>query len=348
MACVDVISFGPDKPRRPLRRPPRRAVLASLAAVTCTVLLVAGILMVRRGGDSGAAAEPGTAAKRSATAGPSTAAEPTQPSIAPRPVTQPAARCSGPLELAGLVIEGVPLDQGRTLERCDRDAARGPWSAVVRRHDGSLGSHGAVVTFPVAKPDGGLPVKVNGAAGTAVGGSVTWPLAHKYARVRGDLDQATLLAVASGTTVAGGRPQVRPPAGYDVVWSGPYRATAVHEVRYGSTEVGEAGALGGGLTYTGITNGGAGFEDQLYQQGSTPAGLVGGVPAMVSGVSGGNATLAWEMEPGVVAYVGYSGGVLDDAAVAALRRLAARTSLMSLADWWFSNPQTAYQVNEPG
>jgi hypothetical protein len=143
--------------------------------------------------------------------------------------------------------------------------------------------------------------------------------------------------------VSGGRPRVRPPAGYDVVWSGPYRATAVHEVRYGSEDVGEAKALGGGLTYTGITSGGGGFEDQLYQSGSTPGGLVLGAPAMLSTVAGGNATLAWELQPGMVAYVGYSGAALDDEAGAALRRLAARARLLSLADWWFSNPQTTYQ-----
>jgi hypothetical protein len=189
---------------------------------------------------------------------------------------------------------------------------------------------------------------VKGAAGKAVTGSVTWPLARTYARVRGDLDQAALVAIAGRTTVSGGRPRVRPPAGYTVVSAGPYRAPAVHEVRYGTAELGEAGALGGGLTYTGITNGGAGFEDQLYLQGLTPGGLVAGVPAVVSQVAGGNATLAWELQPGMVAYVGYSGGSLDDAAVAALQRLAARARLMSLADWWFSNPQTQYQANEPG
>jgi hypothetical protein len=341
---VDVISFGPDKPRRPLPRPPRRAVVAGLAAVTCAALLVAGIVMVRRGGgtEPGAAAEPSTAAEP---ARPSSAAETAQPSaVAPRPISP----CSAPLEMAGLVIGGVPLEQGSTLERCDRKAADGPWTAVVRRHDGSLGSHGAVVTFPVALPAGGLPVTVNGVAGKAVGGSVTWPLAKSYARIRGDLDQAALLAIASRTTVAGGRPRVRPPAGYTVVASGPYRAPAVHEVRYGSDEVGEARALGGGLTYTVLSNGGGGFEDQLYLQGATPGGLVGGVPAVVSQVGGGNATLAWELEPGVVAYIGYSGGMLDDAAVAGLRRLAARARLVSLADWWFSNPTVQDEVNEPG
>jgi hypothetical protein len=338
---VDVISFGPDKPpRRPLRRPPRRAVVAGLAAVICAALLVTGIVVVRRGGG---AQQGAAAASQPATATGTAAGRPTAPSTAVRRGSS----CSSPLEMAGLVIEGTPRDNS-TMESCDSDAVHGPWAVAVRRRDGSLGTNGAVVTFPAGRPDGGLPVKVNGVSGMAIGSTVSWPLAKSYARIRGDLDQATLLAIASRTTVRGGRPQVRPPAGYNVVWSGPYRAPAIHEVRYGSEEVGEAAALGSGLTYTGITSGGGGFEDQLYLQGSTAGGLIGGVPAVLSRVAGGNATLAWELQPGMVAYIGYSGAALDDEAGAALLRLAARARLMSLADWWFSNPQTTNQVNEPG
>jgi hypothetical protein len=332
---VDVITFGPDKPRRPRRRPPRRAIVAGLAAVACVALLVAGIRTVRRDGDD----QPATAQP----SGPVTSAPATRIPTGPT-----ASSCSAPLRLAGLVIEGVRMAPGRTTESCDSDAVNGPWSVVVRRHDGSLGEHGAVVTFPVGRPPGGLPVKVNGVAGLAGAGMVTWPLAKQYARIRGDLDQAALLAIASRTTVSGRRPQVRAPGGYAVVWSGPYRATVIHEVRYGSEEVGEAQALGGGLTYTGLTNGGGGFEDQLYAHGCTPGGQVGGMPGVLSPVAGGNATLAWEVEPGTVAYVGYSGAALDDAAAAALLRLAGRAHLLSQADWWFSQPQTVNQVNEPG
>jgi hypothetical protein len=337
---VDVITFGPDKPRRPSRRPsrwpPRRAVVAGLAAVACVALLAAGIVAVRRDGDD----QPGVQAAPASQAAP--VSQPSRPAAG-----STAAPCSSPLQMAGLVIDGVGKP-GSTIESCDTDAVNGPWSVVVRRPDGSLGLHGAVVTFPVGKPPGGLPVKVNGIAGLAGTGVVTWPLAKGYARVRGDLDQATLLAIAARTTVSARRPQVRPPAGYAVVWSGPYRATTIHEVRYGSGEVGEGEALGNGLTYTGLTNGGGGFEDQLYGQGSTPGGRVGGAPAVLSRVAGGNATLAWEVAPGMVAYIGYSGAALDDAAAAALLRLAERARLVSLADWWFSQPQTIRQVNEPG
>jgi hypothetical protein len=236
---------------------------------------------------------------------------------------------------------------GRATASCDLDAANGPWSVVVRRHDGSFGSRGAVLTFPVGKPAGGLPVDVNGVAGAASTGIVTWPLAGAYARVRGDLDQAALVALAARTAVRAGRPQVRAPAGYAVVWSGPYRAPAVHQARYASAEVDPGGVLGNGLAYTGLTTGG-GFEDQLYQQGSAPGGRVGGSPALVSQVAGGNATLAWQPQPGTVAYLGYSGSELNDAAVEAMRRLAARTRYLSPAEWRATNPFTQYRVNEPG
>lgn len=336
---MDVISFGSEKPRRPLPRPPRRAVVAGLAAAMCAALLVAGIVLVRRGGDTGpsAAAIPSNAAASSNA--------PTTPAGTAVPTAPP---CPAAPEMTALIIDGAPTGQSGMLDSCDSDAVNGPWSVVVRRPDGALGSHGAVVTFPVGKPDSGLPVKVNGTAATAFGASVTWPLAKAYARIRGDLDQAALLAIAERTTVARGRPRVRPPAGYRVVWSGPYRATSVHEVRYGSEDVGEAAALGGGLTYTGITSGGGGFEDQLYLQGSTPGGLVLDAAARLSTVAGGNATLAWELQPGMVAYVGYSGAAVDDRAAAALHRLAARAWPMSLADWWLGNHQIIYQVNEPG
>jgi hypothetical protein len=132
-----------------------------------------------------------------------------------------------------------------------------------------------------------------------------------------------------------------------VVSAGPYRPPALHEVRYGSGELAEQAALGNGLTYTGVISGG-GFEDQLYAVHADGGGLVGGRPAVVSSVSGGNATLAWEPVPGVVAYVGYSGAELDDEAVAALRRLAGRVRTLTTAEWRAMNPQTFDQPGEPG
>jgi hypothetical protein len=68
----------------------------------------------------------------------------------------------------------------------------------------------------------------------------------------------------------------------------------------------------------------------------------------VSPVYGGNATLAWEPAPGVVAYVGYSGAALDDAAATALGRLADRVRTVTAEQWQAINQQTVDQTNEPG
>jgi hypothetical protein len=65
-------------------------------------------------------------------------------------------------------------------------------------------------------------------------------------------------------------------------------------------------------------------------------------------VFGGNGTLAWEPTPGLVAYVGYSGAPLDDKAITALQRLAARARALTSTQWQAINPQTIDQTNDPG
>jgi len=209
---------------------------------------------------------------------------------------------------------------------------------VVRRADGRLGRGEAVVTFPVDAPPGGREV---------VGpGLMVWSIDHRWARVRGDLDPNELATLASRTTVSGGRPVVRPPAGYAVIATTPYRPPSRRELRYGSDEVGEQAALGNGLTYTGIAAAG-GFQDTLYAGGVRDAVTVNGRPAVISTVYGGNATIAWQPVPGLVAYVGYSGAALDAAAVAALERLAGRARLLSDEQWRALGVQTIDQTNDP-
>jgi hypothetical protein len=251
---------------------------------------------------------------------------------------------AGP-DLAGLLIDPARVPATGALERCDRSAGGGQWTVVLRRPGGSLGRHGAVVTYPFPAPpggDNGTLVNIAGVTGVASSGAVTWPLAGGYARVRGDLSQAELVAVAAGTGAVGGRPVVHPPAGLTVVSTGPYRPPSIHEVRYLATELGEQAALGDGLVYTGVTTGG-GFEDRLYAQ---HAGLDASRPGVVSTVLGGNATLAWEPAPGIVAYVGYSGAPLTPAAAAALERLARRAVLLTTAQWRALHPQTVEAVND--
>ncbi|MEV0718487.1 hypothetical protein [Asanoa sp. NPDC050611] len=257
--------------------------------------------------------------------------------------------CPSAPEPAGLVIVRAdrPLHVASGLDRCDRLAADGPWTVVLRAPDGSLGRHGAVVTFPVDAPRLGQPVAVGQVRGLIADRAVTWPVAGGHARIRGDLGQAGLLAVAARVTVVDGRPAVDPPAGLTVAADGPYRPPTVHELRYGATEVGEQAALGAGLVYTGVSGSG-GFEDRLYAVDSTEGPPLRGRPTVVSTVSGGNGTLAWEPAPGVVAYVGYSGALLGADAVAALHRLAVRSRPLSDVEWRAAGPQTVDQTNEPG
>lgn len=101
-----------------------------------------------------------------------------------------------------------------------------------------------------------------------------------------------------------------------------------------------------GLVYTGLAAAG-GVEDAMYQYQGRASGTVGGKPAVASSVLGGNGTLAWEPIPGLVCYVGYSGAAMDDAAVAALHRLAERTGLLDWYTWRATNPTVVDQDNTP-
>jgi hypothetical protein len=234
---------------------------------------------------------------------------------------------TGPLP--ALLIGGQPV---HSLERTDSGATTGPQTVVLREPDGSLGHHGAVVTFPVATPIAGSSVTIDGAAGRMARGEVVWAMGPAYARVRGDLPDAVLLAIARATSERGGRPEVTAPPGVRVVFAGPYRAPFVHEARYGSAELGEGPSLGNGLAYTGVFSAG-GFEDRLYATQGRTGFRVQGHPAVLSTVQGGNGTLAWELAPGRIALVGYSGMSLSQDAAKALTRIADRSHLVSAARW---------------
>jgi hypothetical protein len=232
------------------------------------------------------------------------------------------------------------------LERADTGAEQGAWTVSVRRADGALGRRGAVVTYPAPASVLAHTVDVNGAVGGATAGSVVWPIGGSFARVRGDLDDATLLAVARATSIVDGRPVLGDVSGLGlhVVRSAPYRSPSVREMRYGSSELGEEAALGNGLTYTDVFSGG-GFEDQLFLLGTPSFVNVGDRHTVVSNVGGGNATMAWELAPGVVALVGYSGAALNPAAVEALGRLVQRTQPLDAAAWSALHAQVVEQDN---
>ncbi|WP_405719942.1 hypothetical protein OG607_06555 [Streptomyces sp. NBC_01537] len=254
---------------------------------------------------------------------------------------------AAPGRTPGLVIVGVALSRNSTLNRLDRTANAGPWTVVVRRRDGSLGRNGAVVTFPVPAPGPGRAVRVGGVAGSVGEGAITWPAGGAYARIRGDLPERELIGIAAATVVVAGRPTVEPPPGFSVAATGTSRPRVLSEARYGSDAVKGAAALSNGLIYTGVARGGE-FEDRLYAVKAQAAGSVHGNSAIVTSALGGNGLLAWEPAPGVVAYVGYSGGPLTDQATAALHRIAERTRLLGTEQWQATGPQTVYQVNDFG
>ena len=250
---------------------------------------------------------------------------------------------SGRRGLPGLALG--PLRR-HVLDREDLGASRGPWTAVVRRAGGSLGSGGAVVTFPVpALAYSGPRVTVRGTAGISSDRQVVWPIAGGYARVRGDLGPAELIRIAARTSIVHGRPRVGRVTGLTVVFTGPYRAPLVHEARYGSAPLGESASLGNGLTYTGVLRAG-GFEDRLFAVRGRLGLRVRGHPAVLSSVQGGNDTLAWELAPGVIAYVGYSGNSLSADAARALTRLADRSHVVSMVEWQTGHSQVVEQSND--
>jgi hypothetical protein len=214
--------------------------------------------------------------------------------------------------------------------------------------DGDLGAGNAVITAPVAV---GLQSDSNVHTTSSSGASLsTLVMSRPGGRVlvRGvGLDADEVTAIANATQVVDGRPFVSLPASmykYTVVAIGTERPSAIHETRYGCDEVGEAGALGG-LCYTGLTTS-AGFEAALYSSGFQPGPPVHGHTSVVSTVGGGNATLAWEPQPGLIAYVGYSGNSLAAEQIAALTRLADRSTVISAAEWSASQPQEVTQPND--
>lgn len=315
----EILSGGPE---RPPWKPPRWLIMAAVAAVTITALVL-GFLAINSD-DS----------PQSAT--PRMSPPPRSPAVSTFPdgPNTYAARDATP----GLVITGAAVGQA-SLNRHDPSATAGPWTVTVRRADGSLARNGAVVTFPVRKPRVGRPIRIGGAAGWDRNGEIVWPLAGSYARVRGDLPRARLVAIATRTAVSSGHPEVRAPSGFSVVSTGPARPHVLREARYGSDEVGESGELSSGLTFTGVARCG-GIEDRLYAVDTRPAGSVEGKPAVVTSGLVGNAVLAWEPEPGLVAYVGYSGAALDQSAISALRRLAEGSRLLSSQQWQATDPTT--------
>ncbi|MGZ4700157.1 MAG: hypothetical protein ACXV98_03010 [Ilumatobacteraceae bacterium] len=253
--------------------------------------------------------------------------------------------------IGGLVISGAGADGSYphfNLERSDPNARSGPYAVVIRRADGQLGADSAVITYPVAadlQADG--KVHTNSSSGTKLSTLVASLPGGRILVRSASLDADEVTAIADATRIVDGRPVVSLPesmAKFVVIATATERPATIHETRYGCDTVGEAAALGG-LCYTGLTTS-PGFESAVYSRGYQPGPLVQGHPSVVSAVGGGNATLAWEPQPGLIAYVGYSGPALAKEQVDALVRLANRSALISPADWAASKPQVVTQDND--
>lgn len=283
---------------------------------------------------------------------------------------RPAARFLPITHVAAIVLDPLPGQRPgespgqspgqsvTSLERRDPTAVDGSWTVTVRAPDGSIAFHSAIVSFPVPKPllaervvidapqgeagQGGAGV--GGAVeGVAADGQVVWPIADGYARVRGDLPRHDLVAIAEATTVQAGVPVVGRLPGLSVGPSRPYRPPSIHERRWYDVEL--AGPQIGHV-YTGVQVSG-GFEDQVLAQHGRTGYMVQGHPAVVSSVEGGSATLAWEPEPGVIAYLGYSGETPTADIVRQLIAIADRTRPIDAAQWQATNPQIDEQHNGP-
>jgi hypothetical protein len=318
---------------------PRRPAPVRWLAILAIVLAVVGVSThaVRRAAVSSTprAATPGTVGTVSATVSSNGAIA--LPAVSQRPF---------PIDTAAVVLGEVP--RFAALERTDDTAARGPWSLVVRRRGGWLGRHGAVITYPVSAPAWGRPVRVGRAVGTAVAGGFVWPLAGKYARIRSDLPPIEVVRLALATTVVRAVPAVHPVSGYWIALPAPYRSGSIHEIRYHASQLGSAAAGLDGLIYTGLLTAGGGFEDRLYARPATDAGPVHGRPAVAPVTVGGNRMVAWEVAPGTIAYLGYSGPEFAPQTVDVLRQLASQARALCGRHWRASSPQRTAQRNDFG
>jgi hypothetical protein len=265
----------------------------------------------------------------------------TWPDASPRPRIE-----SARTALGGLLLAGTGQMHPRVLARRDVGAVRGPWSIVVRSAGGSLARASVVLTFPVPAA-AGVSSRGWGAPPAVVSrGVVQWHTAHGWARVRGDVPTAELMAVARRMTVVAGHPVV--PAGRwgALAYRGPQRQPMVHEVQVGGEQAGYGRTFAGGVLFSGVTTGG-GLEDALFRLGARPAGRVHGRPAVLSASLHGDIVLAWEPSAGVIAYVGYGGTAPSSrSTVVALREVAERAVAVSPRAWLALHPELVDAVND--
>jgi hypothetical protein len=238
-----------------------------------------------------------------------------------------------PVQLGGMLLGDLQRTPGSAVERWHCDALNGPWSVVIRATSGHFGVHSAVVTFPVARVGSGVPsTKPQGGIWNPGTRKLTWPLGSSHAQIVGDLGQATLEDLATRVTIDLGEPRFSPLKGFAARDAIPYDSPVVHEIRYSTDDLGEAGIRGSGLIYTGVTLG-ASFETLVFEANAQPAGSVRSMPALFSRVPSGNGALAWESAPGEVTYVGTAGIATRANAVETLRALADNAQMLTPRQW---------------
>jgi hypothetical protein len=240
----------------------------------------------------------------------------------------------------GAVIGGGPTAAGRTLEVVDHAAEHGPWSVLVRRRGTGLADGSILVTYPASSTFGERVVR-DGIELVTRPELVVRPTEGGFVKVHGDAPTDVLQVLAAGVTVGNdGRPTVDPPSGYVVLATGPYHSARGRTARYGAAEVGEA--ILGGLVFVGVESG-ASFLDELLWS-SEPAGFaIDGHPAVVSAALA-NGVVAWELEPGVIAYAGWSGNPMSDETREAIRRVAERFEVLDDRAWAETDPQVSDDV----
>ena len=240
-------------------------------------------------------------------------------------------RC--PVQLGGLVLEERLQVSGRALERWDCGALAGPWSVVIRATGGHFGVRSGIVTFPAVSEGSGTPVaQPHGGVWNPGARILVWPLAGSHAQIVGDLVQTEMADLAMRITVEHGKPHLPALDGFAVTVTIPYGSPVVHEMRYGTGNLGQTSKLGNdGFVYTGVTSG-ASFESLAIESRAQPAGFVRGSPAIYSD-NGGTGLLAWEFATGLVAYIGYTSSVTQIDAADALRALADEGRLLTPAQW---------------
>jgi len=287
--------------------------------------------------------DPGSLPKAS---GRSQTNNPPDPAVGPEPAkpigVESIQEC--PVPLGGLVLGDHLRVPGSALERWDCKALKGPWSVVIRATGGHLGVHSAVVTFPVDLTGSGVPsTKPQGGVWNPLAKKLAWPLGSSHAQIVGDLGQRVLGDLAARVTVVGGKPQFSALDGFAATAVVPYDPPVLHEMRYSTDDLGEAGIRGSGLIYTGVTPG-ASFETSIFEVHGKPAGFVRGKPAVFSEVPSGNGALAWESAPGEVTYIGTEGIATRANAIETLRSLANNGRLLTPRQW---ETKDRFSVAEP-